>query len=205
MFVLKIRLIRCVFELLKPGEKFLRSAFFVGSGKRKDGFLKLFLILFFLRVSFPGAGTRICRFLRVAGLLGVAGLLHARTLLRVASMVASAGAGILGWSENNFDGPVHDLQNSLVVGVAGNVLGNAGIVAASARRGENDVGGHPLEFENSVCVRLAEPVCMNSFGGNSLNSVTCHPSMLAPSLARVIDGKSDGLVGWSVVRGLEEG
>ena len=77
--------------------------------------------------------------------------------------VASAGTGVSGWGENNFDGPVHDLQNSLVVGVAGNVLGNAGIVAASARRGENDVGGRSSELANSVYVRLAAPVCMNSF------------------------------------------
>ena len=41
-----------------------------------------------------------------------------------------------------FDGFVHDLQNSLVAGVAGNVLGDEGILAASARRGENEVGGH---------------------------------------------------------------
>ena len=34
---------------------------------------------------------------------------------------------------------------------------------------------------------------MNSFDGKSLNSVTCHPSMHAPSLARVIDGKSVGI------------
>ena len=109
--------------------------------------------------------------------------------------VAPAGTGASGWDENNFDRSVHDLQNSLVAGVAGNVLGDAGSVAASARRGENDVGGHSLEFENSVYVRLAEPVCMSSLDGNLLNSVTCHPSMHAPSLARVIDGKSGGFGG----------
>ena len=36
---------------------------------------------------------------------------------------------------------------------------------------------------------------------NLRNSLICHPSMHAPSLARVTDGKS----GMSVVRGLEEG
>ena len=37
VFVLKIRMKRRVFEIFKPGRKFLRSAFFVGSGTRKDG------------------------------------------------------------------------------------------------------------------------------------------------------------------------
>ena len=36
-FVLKIWLKRRVFEILELGEKFVRSAFFVGSGTRKDG------------------------------------------------------------------------------------------------------------------------------------------------------------------------
>ena len=66
-------------------------------------------------------------------------------------------------------------------------------------------GGHSLEFENSVYVRLAEQVSVNNFDGNSVNSVTCHPSMHAPPLARVLDGSVMGLVGWSVERGLEEG
>ena len=37
VLVLKIRLKRRVFEILKAGEKFVRSASFVGSGTRKDG------------------------------------------------------------------------------------------------------------------------------------------------------------------------
>ena len=104
--------------------------------------------------------------------------------------VASAGPGVSGWGENNFDGLVHDLPNSLVDGATGNVLGDMDIVGAAARRGENDVRGDSSQFENSVHVRLAEPGCMNSFDGNSLNSLTCHPSMRAPSLARVFDGES---------------
>ena len=36
VFVLKIRLKRRVFELFKLGDKYLRSAFFAGSGTRKD-------------------------------------------------------------------------------------------------------------------------------------------------------------------------
>ena len=71
---------------------------------------------FFLRVSFQGAGRRICRFLRVGGLLGIAGL------------VACEDAGGAGRGEDNFDGPVHDVGNSLVDGVAGNVLGDVDIV-----------------------------------------------------------------------------
>ena len=35
-----------------------------------------------------------------------------------AEYVAPAGTGASGWGENNFDGSVHDLPNSLVVGVA---------------------------------------------------------------------------------------
>ena len=72
-------------ESFKSGKKFLRTGFFVGSGKRKMEFLKLILISFFPSVSFQGAGRRICRFLKTVALLGVAGLLHARTLLTVTS------------------------------------------------------------------------------------------------------------------------
>ena len=60
----------------------------------------------------------------------------------------------------------------------------------------SDSGGHSLQFENSVRVSHAESVCMNIFvGANSLNSVTCHPSMRVPSLARVFDGESGGVSG----------
>ena len=49
--------------------------------------------------------------------------------------VASAGTGFSGWCEDNFDGPVHDFEISLLDGVAGSVLGDADTVVAAARRG----------------------------------------------------------------------
>ena len=50
-----------------------------------------------------------------------------------------------------------------------------------------------LTFQNLVFERLAEPVCMDSFAVNSHNSVTCHPSMHAPSLTRAFVGGSCGI------------
>ena len=75
---------------------------------------------------------------------------------------------------------------------ASNVLGDANIVVAAARRGENASVSHSPTFENSVFERLTEPVCMDSFAVNSLCSVTCHPSTHAPSLARAFVGGSCG-------------
>ena len=100
--------------------------------------------------------------------------------------VASAGGGVSRRGENVLDGLVHDLPNSLVDGAPGSVLGDMDIVGAAARRGENGLGGCSIEFENSVYTRPAERFA----GMNSVNSLICHPSMHAPSLARVFDGKS---------------
>ena len=136
-------------------------------------FFKLISISFFLTVSFPGAGRRICRFLRAVASLGVAGLLHARTLLTTKSGLFAGGA---------------------ISGRGENVLGGMDIVGAAARRGKNAPGGYSIEFENSVYTRPAESNCMKRFVGvNSFNSLICHPFMHAPSLARVFDGKSGGV------------
>ena len=55
-------------------------------------------------------------------------------------------------------------------------------------------------------MRPAESVCMNSFVGvNSLNSGTCHPSMHAPSLARVFDGESGRVSGMDCREGVGGG
>ena len=151
-------------------------------------FLKLFLVVFFPLVSFPAAGRRIRRFLWVAGLLGVVGLLHARTLLRVASTFLLLVRVLLDGARTIL--AVLCFENSVVDGVASNVLGDANIVVAAARRGENVSGSHSLTFQNLVFERFAESVCMDSFAVNSHNSVTCHPFMHAPSFARAFVGGS---------------
>ena len=115
---------------------FLRSALFVGSGTRKDGILKTVFDRFFPSVSFPGAGRRICRFLRVAGLLGVVGFCACEDAFEGGEYVSSSGTGAAGWGEDNLGGPLHDFENSVVDGVASNVLGDANIVVAAVRRGE---------------------------------------------------------------------
>ena len=52
--------------------------------------------------------------------------------------------------------------------------------------------GHLLEFENSL---LAAESGYSLHCLNSLNSLICHPSMHAPSLASGLFVESDGLVG----------
>ena len=180
---------RRVFNLFKPGEKCLRSAFFfffVGSGTRKEKTIKNeesnFLDLF-SQESFSRCGETISQVPPGCLSFWRGSSAGCEDDFEGDEYVASAGTGFSGWSEDNFDGPAHDFENSLVDGVAGNVLGDADSVVAAARHGENASGGRSLKLENSVSGCLAEPVCMNSFDGKSLNSVTCHPSMHAPSLA----------------------
>ena len=63
--------------------------FFVGIGKREDVFflnIYFFMILFVLRVFFPGAGRPFSNFLRELYCMGVAVLLDARTILIVTKL-----------------------------------------------------------------------------------------------------------------------
>ena len=53
---------------------------------------------------------------------------------------------------------------------------------------EHDIDGHVVEFENLQPAAFAELGYLHCL--NSRNSLICHPSMHAPSLARVIDGTS---------------
>ena len=63
---------------------------------------------------------------------------------------------------------------------------------AAARCGENNCNFHLLEFKNSL---LAAKSGYKLHRLNSLNSLTCHPSMHAPSLASGLFVESGGVVG----------
>ena len=202
MFVLKIRQKRRAFKVLKPGKTCLRSGFSVGPGERRDGILKTAFNLFFLTISFLGGRTNL-QVPPAAACLGVAGLLHARTLLTMTRSGLLLVGASCGRGETVLDGFVHDLPNSLVDGATGSVLGDMDIVGAAAQRGETALGGYSMEFEKSVYTRPAESSCMKRFVGvNSFNSLICHPSMHAPSLARVFDGKSGGVSGMVCCEGV---
>ena len=76
----EVRNVEALRFLLAQGQG---KMFFFKKNKMKT---QIFWVPFFSRVSFPGAGRRICRFrrfLRAACRLGVALLLDARTILRV--------------------------------------------------------------------------------------------------------------------------
>ena len=77
---------------------------------------------------------------------------------------------------------------------AANALGDVDVAVAAARRGENNCDDHLLELKNSLLAASAESeYALNCL--NSLNSLMCHPSMHAPSLARVVDVKHGGFSG----------
>ena len=78
------------------------------------------------------------------------------------------------------------------------------VAAAAARRGENNCDDHLLEFKNSLLAASAVSAhALNCL--NSLNSLICHPSMHAPSLARVFDGKNGGVSGMVSGEGVGRG
>ena len=110
---------------------------------------------------------------------------------------ALAGGSVSGRGENDLDVLVHDLPNSLVDGATGNVLGDMDIVGAAARRGEKAY---------SIDTRPAELNRVKRFAGvNSFDSVICRPSVHAPSLARVFDGKSGWVSGMVCCEGVGRG
>ena len=107
---------------------------------------------------------------------------------------AFSGAGSAGRGEDTFDDLMHAFGISLAAGDAANALGDVDVAVAAKRRRENNCDDRLLEFKNSLLAASAESgYALNCL--NSLNSLMCHPSMHAPSLARVFDGKNGGVSG----------
>ena len=105
---------------------------------------------------------------------------------------ASALPGHAGWCEDTFDDSVHASENSVVARVAASSRRELDVAFAAARRGENNCNGHLLEFKNSL---LAAGSGYSLHRLDSLNSLICHPSMHAPSLASEMCVGNDGVVG----------
>ena len=105
---------------------------------------------------------------------------------------ASALPGHAGWCEDTFDDSVHASENSVVARVAACSGRELDVAFAAARCGENNCNGHLLEFKNSL---LAAESGYSLHRLNSLNSLICHPSMHAPSLASEMCVESVGVVG----------
>ena len=95
---------------------------------------------------------------------------------------ASAVAGRAGWCEDIFDDSVHASENWVVAGGPASTMRELDVAVAAARCGENNCNGHMLEFRNSL---LAAESGYSLHRLGSLNSLICHPSMHAPSLAKV--------------------
>ena len=106
-------------------------------------------------------------------------LLDARTL-DCHEVSASAVAGRAGWCEDTFDDSVHAFEKSVVAGVTASSRRELDVAVAAARCGENNCNGHLLEFKNLL---LAAESGYSLHYLNSPNSLFCHPSMHAPSLA----------------------
>ena len=100
---------------------------------------------------------------------------------------AFSGAGGAGRSETESEGSLDDLPNSMVA--VGAAMEDVDIAGAC---GEHDLGGHVVEFENLQPAALLNlGICIVLIQGIRI----CHPSMHAPSLARVIDGTSGRVCG----------
>ena len=104
---------------------------------------------------------------------------------------AFSGAGS-GRGEDTFDDFAHAFENSLVAWDAANALGDVDVGVAAARCGENNFDDHLQEFKNSLVAASAQ------FGHlldcvDAPNSLVCHSSMHAPSLARAFAGESCGV------------
>ena len=157
--------------------------FFVGSGTRKDGKLKN-EDANFLSPVFPKSLVSRCGETN----LEVPQVPQGRLTFGRGSSAgceddfeghngwAFSGASGAGRSETESEGSLHGLPNSLVAVGAGNVVGDA------------DIAG-----ENLQLAAFAEFGYLHRL--NSRNSLICHPSMHAPSLARVIDGTSGRVCG----------
>ena len=177
----------------KPGKKFLRSAFFVGSGKREDGFFKkiIFMVLFDLFV-FSRCGETNQQLSQGALSYGRGCSAGCEDNFDCHEVQASAVAGRAGWCEDTFDDCVHASENSVVAGVAASTGRELDVAVAGARCGENNCNGHLLEFRNSL---LAAESGYSLHRLHFLNSLICHPTMHAPSLASGLFGENVGVVG----------
>ena len=107
-------------------------------------------------------------------------------------VTASALPGHAGWCEDTFDDSVHASENSVVARVAACSGRELDVAFAAARCGENNCNGHLLEFKNTL---LAAESGSSLHRLNSLNSLICHSSMHAPSLASEMCVESVGVVG----------
>ena len=184
---------------------FLRSAFFVGSGTRKDRTLKNedanFFVPFFSQESFARCGETNLQVPQVPqgclpfGRGSSAGCVDDFEGYKGCAFSGTSGAGR---SEIESEGSLHDLPNSLVAVGSANAVGDMDIDGAC---GEHDLDGHVVEFENLQPAVFAEYGYLHCL--HSMNSFICHPSMRAPSLTRVIDGTSGGFARRALVRGLE--
>ena len=153
-------------------------------------FLKkiFFMVLFFSNSFLSRCGRPLCNFLRELYCMGVAVLLDARTILiatrlrlllflamldgaRTLSTILCTSLRIRWWQGLQ---PVLD------------------VAFAAARCGENNCNGHLLEFKNSL---LAAELGYSLHRLNSFNSLICHPSMHAPSLASGMFVESVGVGG----------
>ena len=105
-------------------------------------------------------------------------------------VTASALSGYAGRCEDTFDDSVQTSENSVVARVAACSVRELDVTSA-ARCGENNRNGHLLEFKNSL---LAADSGYSLHCLSSLNSLICHPSMHAPSLASGLFVGNDGVV-----------
>ena len=197
---------RRVFKVFKPGKKFLRSAFFVGSGTRKDGNFEKDDQFFFDPVS---SNSFLSRCGETSLQLSQGALLYGRGCSAGCEdnfdgheVTASALSGHAGWCEDTFDDSVQTSENSVVARVAACSGRELDATSAAARCGENYCNGHLLEFRNSL---LAAESGYSLHCLNSLNSLICHPSMQAPSLASGLFVENDGVVGVERFRGSHSG
>ena len=122
--------------------------------------------------------------------MGVAVLLDATTILIATRftllplLAVPDGAGTFS---------VQTSENSVVAGVAASSMRELDVAVAAARCGENNCNGHLLEFKNSLLTAESGSSlhCLNS-----LNSLNCHPSMHAPSLASEMCGWEWEALSW---------
>ena len=117
-------------------------------------------------------------------------------------VTASALLGHAGRYGDSVDGSVHDPENSVVLKVAACSGRELDVTSAAARCGENNCHGYLLDFKNSI---VATESGSSLHCVNSLNSLICHPSMHAPSLASELFVGNDGVLGMGKFCGGDSG
>ena len=160
------------FKVFKPGKKFLRSVCSNSSLSRCEE-------------SSPQHS-------QVASLCGRGCSAGCEDNFDCHEVTASALLGHAGRYGDSFDGSVHDPENSVVLKVAAISGRELDVTSAAARCGENNCHGYLPDFKNSI---VAAESGSSLHCLNSLNSLICHPSMHAPSLASELFVGNDGVVG----------